>query len=130
MAEDRAHRVHLRVTGARVATGRVDLLENHARRRQRQPRAAVLLRDERGEPTGVRQGRYELLRVAIRLERPPILAGEAGAQLAHRGADLAELFRVCEVHGQTAVRSSSRRAMISCWISFDPSPIRSKGASR
>ena len=31
--EDRAHRVHLRVAGARVAAARVDLLEDHARRR-------------------------------------------------------------------------------------------------
>ena len=33
--QDRAHDVHLRVAGARVAAGRVDLLEDHARRRER-----------------------------------------------------------------------------------------------
>ena len=130
MAEDCPHRVHLRVTGSGVATGRVDLLEDHARRRQRQPRTAVFLGNERCEPPGLGQRGDELLGVAVRLERAPVRAREAGAQLAHRGTDLAELFRECEIHGQTPVRSSSRRAMISCWISFDPSPIRSKGASR
>ena len=31
---------------------------------------------------------------------------------------------------QTGWRSSSRRAITSCWISFEPSPISSSGASR
>ena len=37
---------------------------------------------------------------------------------------------LARVPRQLRVRSSSRLAMISCWISFEPSPIRSSGASR
>ena len=59
MPEDRAHRVHLRVAGARVAARGVDLLHDHARRGEREPCAAVLLRDQRREPAvlGQRAGR-------------------------------------------------------------------------
>ena len=99
--EDRAHHVHLGVAGAGVAAGGVDLLEDHARRRQREPGAAVLLGDQRGQPALLGQRGDELLRVAVGLEPAPVLAGEPRAQLAHGGADLVQLGRRREVH-QTA----------------------------
>ena len=90
--QDRSHRVHLRVARARVAARRVDLLEDHARRSDIEARPAELLGDERREPARLGQRRDELLRVAIGLERTPVLAREPRAQLAHGGADLAELL--------------------------------------
>ena len=42
---------------------------------------------------------------------------------------IAELGREREVH-YAGCRSRRRRAITSCWISFEPSPINSSGASR
>ncbi len=49
VAQQRAHDVHLRVAGAGVAAGGVDLLEDHRGRAQRQARAAVSFGNERAE---------------------------------------------------------------------------------
>src|SRR5204862_3293654 len=116
-------------TGAGVAAAAVDLPEDPRRRRQAEPAPAVFLGDQSRQPAVLRQRIHELVGVAIGLERSPVLAGEALAERAHRGADLAELGRQRELH-YAGLRSSSRRAMTSCWISFEPSPISSSGASR
>ena len=68
--------------------------------------------------------------VAVGLEAAPVLAGEALAQLADGRADLAQLVGYREVHQSRAWSSSNLRAMTSCWISFEPSPRISTGASR
>ena len=99
-----------------------------ARRRDPEPGAAVLLRDQRREPAVLGQRADELLRVAVGLEPAPVLAREAVAELADRRADLVQLGR--DRKSIQALRSSRRRAMTSCWISFEPSPISSSGASR
>ena len=91
VAEQRAHDVHLRMAGAGVAAGGVDLLEDDARRREPEAGAAVLLRDERREPAVLGQGGDELLRIAVGLELPPVLAREAGAELADGGRISVEL---------------------------------------
>src|SRR5207247_11112648 len=113
----------------RVAARGIDLLEDHARCGDREARAAVVLGDQRREPAVVGQCLDELLGVAVRLERAPVLAGEALAELADGGPDLVQLGRDDEVH-QILCRSSRRRAITSCWISFEPSPRISTGASR
>ena len=102
VAQDRPHRVHLRVAGGRVAAGSVDLLEDDARRRQAEPGAAVLLRDQRGEPAVLGQCGDELLRIAVGLEAAPVLAREARAELAHGRADLVQLVGYGEVHQSRA----------------------------
>ena len=91
----------------RVAAGRVDLLEDHARRREREPGAAVLLRDQGGEPAVSVSACDERLRVPVGLELAPVLAGELRAELAHRRANLGELLGRREVHrGHSRVRRS------------------------
>src|SRR5207253_10118841 len=45
-AEQRAHRVHLRVAGAGAASGAVDLFEDDARLGEAQPRSPVRVGDE------------------------------------------------------------------------------------
>ncbi len=56
---------------------------------QRQPAAAVLLRDQRREKAGLGQRRHELGRIAaLAIELAPVFARETGAERAHRGADL------------------------------------------
>ncbi len=86
--QQRAHGVHLRVAGGAVAAGGVDLLHDRGGRRQRQPAAAVFLRDQRGEEARLGQRRDEFGRIAaLAVERAPVLAGKFRAQRAHRFAD-------------------------------------------
>ena len=71
-----------------VAARGVDLLEDHARGGEAEPGAAVLLRDQRGQPSVLGQRRDELLRVAVGLEPAPVLAGETSAKVADGTSDL------------------------------------------
>ena len=64
---------------------------------EREACAPVLLRNEGGKPAVLGQRRHELLRVAVGLERAPVLTGEAGAELAHGRTDLVQLLRRREV---------------------------------
>ena len=98
VAQDRPHHVHLRVAGGGVAAARVDLLEDHARRVEREAGAAVALGDQRREPAVLGQRADELARVAVGLELAPVAGAEAVAQLAHGAADVEEVLREGEVH--------------------------------
>ena len=61
----------------------------------RQPAAAVLFRDERGEIAGLGQRRDEVGRIgALAVERAPVFAGKLGAQRAHAVADVGVVFGV------------------------------------
>ena len=71
--------------------------------------AAVFLRDERRQPAGLGQRADELLGVAVGLERAPVLARKAGAELAHGRADLAQLGRLLEVISPRTVRAAGAR---------------------
>ena len=87
--QDGAHDVHLGVAGAGIAAGAVDLLEDRRGRRQRQAGAAEFLGDQRAEVAGLGQGGDEGGRVgAVTVHLAPVLAGEAGAELADFLADL------------------------------------------
>src|SRR5256885_14091323 len=67
VAQQRAHVVHLAVAGARVAAAAVDLFHDHAGLGQAQARAAVLLRDQRGQPAGLGQRVHEGLGIGALL---------------------------------------------------------------
>ena len=85
-----AHRVHLGVAGRRVAARLVHGLQDGAARRQRQPGAAELLRDQRAEIAGLGQRIDELGRVgALVVELDPVGIGELLADVPHPIADLA-----------------------------------------
>jgi hypothetical protein len=93
--QDRAHHVHLRVTGRRVPTGTVDLLHDHARLADAEPEAAVLGRDQRREVPGVGERVDELLRVGpLPVQPPPVLVRKPGAQPADLGAKLVMRLRM------------------------------------
>ena len=82
VSQDRAHDVHLRVAGAGVAALVVDLLQDQRRIAQPEAHAAVLLGDQRRQPAALGERRDELLGVgALAVERAPVLAGEAPAEL-------------------------------------------------
>ena len=69
------------------------LLEDRARGPDRQTGAAVLLGDERSEEARLGERGDELVRVALALvELAPVLAGEAGADLADGLADLGQVL--------------------------------------
>ena len=51
--QQRAHGVHLGVAAAAIAAGALDLFEDRGRRRQLQPGAAILLRDQHREIAGL-----------------------------------------------------------------------------
>ena len=87
--QHRAHRVHLGVAGRRVAARLVHGLQDGAAGRQRQPGAAVLLRDQRAEIAGLGEGIDELGRVgALVVELDPVGIGELLADVPHALADL------------------------------------------
>ena len=89
MPKQGSHGVHLGVAGGAVAAGTMDFLEHGRRRRQRQARAAVGLRDQYGEVAFLRQGPDELRRIGpLPVERAPIGPVETRAEAAHALADI------------------------------------------
>src|SRR5581483_294614 len=99
VAQQRAHRVHLGVAGGGEAPGAIDLLEDDARLGDAEPGAAVLLRDERGQPAGVGQRLHERIGIAVgAVQLAPVLIGEGAADLAHGLLDGALLVGQAEVH--------------------------------
>ena len=83
VTEQRRHDVHLRMTCGGVATGPVDLLENDRGLRDAEPRAPVLLGDERGEVARPGQAPDELLRVfASGFEASPVGVAKTPAEFA------------------------------------------------
>src|SRR5262249_58445282 len=98
VTEQRAHGVHLRMAGGTVAAGRVDFLHDGGGGAHREPAAAVLLRDQRGQKARLGERRHEFVRIgALAVELAPVFAGKIGAQRAHRLAD----------GGEVVVRSGS-----------------------
>src|SRR5687768_7891919 len=94
MPDERAHDVHLRMTGARVGAGAVDFFKYHRRLSHTQSSTAKLLGYERREPSRVCQRAYKVLRITRMLvERLPVGAAKFPAQLSNRLAILAELAR-------------------------------------
>src|SRR5436190_12201894 len=84
MAQQRAHDVHLRVARAGVRARAVDLLEDDRRLGDVEAAAAVLLRDQRGEPAGVGERLDERIGIAGTLvDVLPVRAVELSAQLAN-----------------------------------------------
>src|SRR5262249_16052299 len=63
----------------------------HARCCQLETGPSVPGGDERGEPAVLGERLHERLRVAVGLQRAPVLAREAVAQVAHGAADLEQL---------------------------------------
>ena len=89
MAQQRAHHIHLRMRRRTIAAAGVDLLQDGAGGRQRQARAAKLLRNQRRKPALSCQCLYEFNGIGTALVlRPPIFAGEASAEFRHCGADI------------------------------------------
>jgi hypothetical protein len=83
--QQRSHDVHLSVGGARGAARGVDLLQDHGGRPERQPGAAILLRDQGCEKPGLGQGLHELRRIsALVVQVAPILARKTFADAADR----------------------------------------------
>src|SRR5204863_9775411 len=87
--EDRAHRVHLRVARAGVAAAAVDFLENDRRVGDSESRAAVLLRNQRGEIAGLGERLHERVGIrALRVELAPVRVREGLAEIADRAAEI------------------------------------------
>src|SRR5437016_2134238 len=82
-----------------------DLLQYHARRGEPETGAAVLLGDEGGEPAVLGQRLDELMRVAVGLERAPVLAGETVAEVAHSTTDLEQLVGGGRAHEARSANS-------------------------
>jgi len=86
MPQNRAHRVHLRVTGGAIATGGVHFLENCRGRTQVETAASVFLGDQRRQVAGLRERSDELGRISpFTIKTPPILTGKLRAERARPG---------------------------------------------
>ena len=87
--EHRAHGVHLRVAGGGIARAVVDRLQHRTGGGEGQPRAAVLLGDQRREVAGLGQSLDEPGWVVPgMIELHPILVGETVADAPHTFADV------------------------------------------
>ena len=110
MAQDRRHRVHLRMAVHRATAVLVDLLQDQAGVEQRQPGAAVFLGNQRSQPAGLGHRVDEGFRIgAVLGALAPVLGAEALAQLLDGGADLTLGLGVVEVHGDLGLVSVNRR---------------------
>ena len=106
VTEQRAHDVHLRVACRGVSAGAVDLLEDDGRFGEGESRAAVVLRNERGEVAGLGQRRDECIGVrAAAVELAPIDVGEPRAEFANGAAE-----RCVWIVGQMFLRLGLSRA--------------------
>src|SRR5262249_35246605 len=89
--------VHLRVAGRRAAAVGVNRLEDQRAVTDRQSGAAILLRNERAEVTGLGQLVDELLRIlAASVELAPVLARIALADLRDAPLERALIVSQCE----------------------------------
>ena len=89
--QQRAHGVHLGMAAAAIAAGALDLFEDRGRGRERQPGAAIFLGDQGREIAGLGQRIDELGRIGhLAVELAPVFAGELGAELRDRVADIGE----------------------------------------
>ena len=89
VAQQRAHVVHLAVAGTGVSAVAVDFFHDDRRLGQAQPRAAILLGNQRGKPPGVRQRVDEFLRVTPRfIDLAEVLVGELRTEVADGVADI------------------------------------------
>ena len=108
--QQRAHDVHLRVACGGVAARVVHLFENDRRFRDPEPRAAVFLRNQRGQVARVRQRPDELLRIRfLPVEFPPVGVREPPAQLAYRASQILVEFNFRNRHVTSLVRAHCRR---------------------
>jgi hypothetical protein len=99
--QHRAHRVHLGVAGAGVAALVVDLLQDDRRVADAQAAAAVLRRDQGGQPAAFGEGADELLRVRLPgVDLAPVLAREPAAEIRHALADRLLFKSQTKVHGR------------------------------
>src|SRR5581483_6602599 len=105
--DDRHGREHVEVDrrgAAGAGAGRADLVQQDGRLRHAEPRAAVLLRDDRAEPAGLGERADEVPRVlvlAIALE--PVVERERARERAHFLADHLLLLGEREVHARDSI---------------------------
>ena len=87
--QQRAHRVHLRVAGAGIGATPVDFLEDDRRFVDAQAGAAVRLRDQGRQITGVGERFHERVGIgAGRIQFAPVAVGKVLAQIADPGAQI------------------------------------------
>src|SRR6266851_6303480 len=80
MLQNRGHRVHLSVTDDCVAAAVIDFLENQRRLQHTESRAAVLLRAQRREPSGLAHRADELVGIgSVLVARAPVIIAESSA---------------------------------------------------
>src|SRR5438132_359569 len=90
VAQQRPHRVHLRVARAGVAAAAVDLFENDRRFGDAEAVSAVLLRDQRGEVAALGERADEGVGIrAHAVEVAPVAVGKGFAQIAYGAAQIA-----------------------------------------
>src|SRR5258708_5086437 len=93
MSQQGAHRIHLRVTCARVRAGTIDLFEDNRRFGQADTATAKFFGYQRRKPSCLGQCLHELFRIARRfLDFLPVRAVKRSAYVAHCLADVGVLL--------------------------------------
>ena len=121
VTQQRAHGVHLGVAGAAVAAGGVDLLQDRRSGADAEAAAAVALGDQGGEEARIGERLHELPRVgALAIFLAPVLAGIAGAERAHRLAQLAVVVVEVDQDGPLAHSTVTDFARLRGWSTSVP----------
>jgi hypothetical protein len=90
--QQRAHDVHLRMTGAAVASCVLDFFQDGRCGGKGQAGAAICFRNQRGEIAGVIECLHEFGGIGhLAIQPAPILAGKPGAELAHFVANILKI---------------------------------------
>src|SRR5207253_7644267 len=120
MAKQCPHVVHLAVARAGVAAAAIDLLHDDRRFGKAETRAAVLLRNQRGEPPGFRQCVDEFVRITARfVDLAKIRIRKLRAQRTDAVADILKAIVHVVATASIARRPSSPFAHSA---TFPPSP--------
>src|SRR5262245_6113658 len=109
MTQDRAHGVHLGMTGSPISAGGVDLFQDRGCGTQIETATPVFLGNQRSEIAGFGERGDKFGRIdALTIERAPIFAGELGAQCAHARAYVGKFVLSCALFHKVTLCTRSR----------------------
>src|SRR5262245_15476968 len=109
MTQDRAHGVHLGMTGSPISAGGMDLFQNRGSGTEIETATPVFLGNQRSEIAGFGERGDKFGRIGpLTIERAPIFAGALGAQCAYARAYVGKFVLGCALFHEFPVGARQR----------------------